>query len=123
MSNRSKDFSALLSEYQQRNIQVAANPAVIHLESVKGCPYSCAMCHFRQTKPRKISPELLKKVEPYFKDLEVLTIHGLGEPLLSDLDYFVEQAVEHDLVLHMNSTAFFYDPQGGRPGYCGPGFP
>jgi radical SAM protein with 4Fe4S-binding SPASM domain len=107
MSKQSKDFSALLAEYQRRNLRVAANPAVIHLESVQGCPYSCAMCHYRQTKPRRISPELLKKIEPYFNDLEVLTIHGLGEPLLSDLDYFVEQAVEHDLVLHMNSTAFF----------------
>jgi radical SAM protein with 4Fe4S-binding SPASM domain len=107
MTKKSKDFSALLSEYQRRNIRVAATPAVIHLESVKGCPYSCAMCHYRQTKPRRISPELLKKIEPYFKDLEVLTIHGQGEPLFSDLDYFVEQAVEHDIVLHMNSTAFF----------------
>ena len=107
MSNESKDFSALLAEYQQRARILEATPAVIHLESVKGCPYSCAMCHYRQTKPRRISPELLKKIEPYYKCLEVLTIHGLGEPLLSDLDYFVEQAVEHDIVLHMNSTDFF----------------
>ena len=83
MSKRSKDFSALWSDYEQRNIRVAANPAVIYVESVKGCPYSCAMCHFRRTKPEKISPELLQKIEPYFRDLEVLTIHGLGEPLLS----------------------------------------
>ena len=102
-----KDFSALWSDYEQRAPRVAANPAVIYVESVKGCPYSCAMCHFRRTKPERISPELLQKIEPYFRDLEVLTIHGLGEPLLSDLDYFVEQAVAHDLVLHMNSTAFF----------------
>lgn len=107
MSNGSKDFSALLSEYQQRAVQVHANPAVIYLESVKGCPYTCAMCLSRRTKPERIAPELLQKVEPYFSDLEVLTIHGLGEPLLADLDYFVEQAVAHDLILHMNSTAFF----------------
>lgn len=107
MSKESKNFSALLSEYQQLTPRLAANPAVIYLESVKGCPYSCAMCHYRQTKPQKISKELLKKIEPYYNDLEVLTIHGLGEPLLSDLDYFVEKAVEHNFVLHMNTTAFF----------------
>jgi len=107
VAEESKDFSALLSEYQQRTLHLANNPAVIHLESVKGCPYSCAMCHYRQTKPHKISKEILKKIEPYYNDLEVLTIHGLGEPLLSDLDYFVEQALEHNLVLHMNTTAFF----------------
>ena len=103
----SKDFSVLWSEYEQRSPCLTANPAVIYVESVQGCPYSCAMCHFRRTKPERISPELLQKIEPYLRDLEVLTIHGLGEPLLSDLDYFVEQAVAHDLVLHLNSTAFF----------------
>jgi MoaA/NifB/PqqE/SkfB family radical SAM enzyme len=103
----SKDFSNLLTEYEQRAPLLTANPAVIYLESVRGCPYSCAMCHYRRTKPEKISPEILKKIEPYFKDLEVLTIHGLGEPLLSDLDYFVEQAVVNNLVLHLNTTAFF----------------
>jgi len=103
----SKEFSALLAEYQQRALHLSDNPAVIYLESVKGCPYACAMCNYRKTKTRRISQELLKKIEPYFQDLEVLTIHGLGEPLLSDLDYFVEQAVERDLVLHMNTTAFF----------------
>jgi MoaA/NifB/PqqE/SkfB family radical SAM enzyme len=36
--------------------------------------------------------------------MDVLGIHGSGEPLLADLDYFVEQAMRHDLVLHMNTT-------------------
>jgi len=107
MPNESRDFSALMAEYKQRAIFLEATPAVIHLESVKGCPYSCAMCQYRRTKPRKISQELLKRIEPYYNNLEVLAIHGLGEPLLADLDYFVERAVEHNFVLHMNTTAFF----------------
>jgi hypothetical protein len=56
--------------------------------------------------PRRSLKNLLKKIEPYYNELEVLTIHGLGEPLLSDLDYFVEKAVEHNFVLHMNTTLF-----------------
>jgi MoaA/NifB/PqqE/SkfB family radical SAM enzyme len=96
-----------LASYQQRAVVLEETPAVIHLESVKGCPYSCAMCHFRHTKPRRVSQELLDKIEPYYDKLEVLAIHGLGEPLLSDLDYLVEKAVNHNFVLHMNTTAFF----------------
>jgi MoaA/NifB/PqqE/SkfB family radical SAM enzyme len=111
MTNDSKDFSVLMAEYQRRALSVESTPAVIHLESVQGCPYSCAMCHTRLTKPRKISPALLKKIEPYYNVLEVLAIHGLGEPLLSDLDYFVSQAVRHNFVLHMNTTAFFMTRQ------------
>lgn len=107
MPNEPKNFSALLDEYKQRVPFLGSSPAVIHLESVKGCPYSCAMCHYRQTKAQKISVELLKKIEPYYNNLEVLAIHGLGEPLLSDLDYFVEKAVKHNFVLHMNTTGFF----------------
>ena len=102
-----KDFSRQLKEYQDRAIHLESNPLVVYLESVKGCPYSCAMCHFRQTQPQRMAMDLLDKIEPYFQDLELLTIHGAGEPLLGDLDYFVAQSQKHDLVLHMNTTAFF----------------
>jgi len=83
------------------------NPAVIYIESVHGCPYSCAMCKCRRTKPQKMSHDLLAKLEPYFKDLEVMSIHGNGEPLLGDLNYFVEQSVKHNFAIHMNTTGFF----------------
>lgn len=102
-----KKISEALQEYQNRSIQLNVNPLVIYVESVKGCPYSCAMCHYRMTKPHKISENLLHKIAPYYKDLEVLTIHGAGEPLLGDLEYFVTQAKKHNFVLHMNTTAFF----------------
>jgi MoaA/NifB/PqqE/SkfB family radical SAM enzyme len=100
----SKDFSELLTEFKNREAHINSNPAVIYIESVKGCPFSCAMCKTTPAKPQRISEPLLKKIEPFFKDLEVLTIHGFGEPLLADLDYFVEQSAKHDFVLHMNTT-------------------
>jgi radical SAM protein with 4Fe4S-binding SPASM domain len=102
-----KDFSRQLQEYQSAAIHLSSTPMVIYLESVKGCPYSCAMCHYRLTKPERVSRELLNKIEPHFPGLEVLTIHGAGEPLLGDLEYFVEQSKKHNFVLHMNTTAFF----------------
>ncbi len=80
---------------------------MVYLESVRGCAYTCAMCHIRRIKPVRVEKRLLDKIEPFYKDMEVLAIHGLGEPLLADLDYFVSRSVEHDLVLHMNTTAFY----------------
>jgi len=102
-----KDFYRQFQEYQSRSIHLSSNPMVIYLESVKGCPYSCAMCEYRLTKPKKISRDLLNKIDHHFQELEVLTIHGAGEPLLGDLEYFVEQSKKHNFVLHMNTTAFF----------------
>jgi MoaA/NifB/PqqE/SkfB family radical SAM enzyme len=106
-----KDFSSLLKSYNRRDLQVKSNPPVIYLESVRGCPYTCAMCHFRLTKPKRISKDLLVKLEPYFQDLEVLSIHGDGEPLLSDIDYFVKASIANNFVLHMNTTGFFLTPK------------
>jgi MoaA/NifB/PqqE/SkfB family radical SAM enzyme len=106
-----KDFAGLLESYNRRDLQVKGNPPVIYLESVRGCPYTCAMCHFRLTKPKRISKDLLVKLEPYFQDLEVLSIHGDGEPLLSDIDYFVKASINDNFVLHMNTTGFFLTPK------------
>ncbi|MDD5634726.1 MAG: radical SAM protein [Candidatus Omnitrophica bacterium] len=102
-----KSYIVLLNELKEKEIYLKTMPACCYIESIKGCPYSCAMCTVRFTKPQKISSELLKKISPYFKYLEVLGIHGDGEPLLGDVAYFVEEAVKNDVVLHMNSTGFF----------------
>ena len=103
----SKDFSRTMQEFRERKVVVQSPPPVVYLESVRGCCYTCAMCHIRGTKPVRADAPLLQAMAPYYKDMEVLAIHGLGEPLLADLDYFVDKAVEHDMVLHMNTTAFF----------------
>lgn len=105
----SKDFSIQYQEYTDRAVELSTLPPVLYIETVRGCPYTCAMCHIRQTKPKRIDQELLKKIEPAFPGLEIMAIHGLGEPLLADLDYFVDKAVENDTVLHMNTTGFFMD--------------
>ncbi len=89
----------------RREERLVFNPPVIYLESVKGCPFSCAMCrYFERTEPKRMPRDLLKRIEPYFKDLEVMAIHGEGEPLMGDIKYYVEQSARHGFVLHMNST-------------------
>jgi len=65
------------------------------------------MCKPSSTKTKKISMDLVKKIEPYFDRLEVLSIHGFGEPLLGDIEYFVEQSIKHDFIIHMNTTGSF----------------
>jgi MoaA/NifB/PqqE/SkfB family radical SAM enzyme len=90
--------------YYHREVDINFGPPVIYLESVAGCPFSCIMCKPAATKPRRISPELLKLVEPAFTGLEVLAIHGQGEPLMADMDYFVYQSKKHDFVLHMDTN-------------------
>jgi MoaA/NifB/PqqE/SkfB family radical SAM enzyme len=102
-----KDLGLLFQEFKNKETYLNSKPACIYIESVKGCPYSCAMCPVHFSKKQNISPDLLEKISPYFKYLDVLAIHGDGEPLLGDINYFVDQAVEHDFVLHMNSTGFF----------------
>lgn len=99
-----KDFSAHLEAVANRSIHLDMRPAVVYVEGVKGCPFSCAMCHFKNTKHENMSPSLLEKIEPFYENLEVLAIHGQGEPLLGDLGYFVDHAVRNDFVLHMNTT-------------------
>ncbi|MFC2166798.1 radical SAM/SPASM domain-containing protein [Acidobacteriota bacterium] len=104
--NLKKDFTLHLESFKQRQVQVDFGPAVLYIESVKGCPYACVMCRFKQTRPNRISEALLKKIDLNFKDLEIMAIHGQGEPLLADLNYFVEQSARHKLILHMNTTGF-----------------
>jgi MoaA/NifB/PqqE/SkfB family radical SAM enzyme len=94
-----------LKNYQEKSIILDSLPLVIHLESVKGCPFDCSMCNYGNTKPVDLPKSLLEKLEPYYKALEVLTIHGEGEPLVSNnLDYFVQKSNENQFVLHMNTT-------------------
>lgn len=94
-----------LKNYKEHNITLDSLPLVIHLESVKGCPFDCSMCHYGNTKTVDLPDSLLKKLEPYYSALEVLTIHGEGEPLVSNnLGYFVKKSNEHKFVLHMNTT-------------------
>jgi len=95
----------LLENFKYKRTILDTLPAVIHLESVRGCPFDCAMCDVGNTKSVDISIELLKKLEPYYHALEVLSIHGLGEPLLSNhMNYFVEKSHKHNFVIHMNTT-------------------
>ena len=91
--NRCKDFSKYIEAFEGRRIHMELGPAALYIESVKGCPFSCAMCHFKKSKPKRMPRALLEKIEPFFKDLEVLAIHGQGEPLLGDLKYFVDHSV------------------------------
>ena len=95
----------LLKNFENKKIILDTTPAVIHLESVRGCPFDCVMCSLGKTKSVDISMELLQKLEPYYNDLEVLSIHGGGEPLLSNhLEYFVEKSHQYRFVIHMNTT-------------------
>jgi len=95
----------LKKNFEDKKIVLNTTPAVIHLESVRGCPFDCAMCSLGNTKSVDISMDLLKKLEPYYDGLEVLSIHGGGEPLLSrHLEYFVEKSHQHKFVIHMNTT-------------------
>lgn len=101
-----RDFSPCMEALRNRAVEVPYNPPVIFLETVRGCPHSCAMCHFRHTKVRRMAGSLLAHLEPYFQDLEVLGIHGQGEPLLGDLESFIEQSAKNRFVLHMNTSGF-----------------
>lgn len=101
-----RDFSVYQEAVFHRALELPYNPPVIFLETVRGCPHSCAMCDWGRTKVQRIGASLVDKLEPYFRDLEVLAVHGLGEPLLGDMEYFVEQSVKNQFVLHMNTSGF-----------------
>jgi radical SAM protein with 4Fe4S-binding SPASM domain len=107
----SKNITNLADDLAKRRTRVTSLPAVLYIESVYGCPYSCVMCEVRELKARLISKELLKKVEPLYPHLYMLGIHGDGEPLLgNDIDYFIDAARKNNIILHMNSTGFFLSP-------------
>jgi len=58
-------------------------------------------------KPTEMPQELLDKLSPYFKYLEVMAIHGNGEALLSKkMDTYIDIANTNDCYLHCNSTGF-----------------
>jgi MoaA/NifB/PqqE/SkfB family radical SAM enzyme len=98
------DFSEVIREYKQREVNIRTSLPVIYLESVAGCPFSCAMCKPAATRAQRVSRELLRRIEPALAGLEVLAIHGQGEPLMADLDYFVDQSLQHRFVLHMDTN-------------------
>ncbi len=104
----------LAGEYAARSEHLKSYPAVLYLESTRGCPYKCAMCDVPARFGRKsidIDPALVKKLEPYFQYLKILAIHGDGEPLLSrNIDSFIGIARDNDCFLHMNTTGFNLRP-------------
>jgi MoaA/NifB/PqqE/SkfB family radical SAM enzyme len=100
-----KIFEKILEEYEAQELLGSA-PAVMSIESVNGCPFTCSMCKSKPTETNKISKELLNKIEPYFKNLDILGIHGQGEPLLADMEYFVEQSIKNDFIILMDTTGY-----------------
>ncbi len=101
-----KDFARYVQAFRNQEVDLEFDPPALYLETVAGCPHSCAMCTCRNSKPTRMSATLLKKLEPHLKELEVMSVHGDGEPLLSDVEYFVKSAARNDCVLHMNTTGF-----------------
>jgi MoaA/NifB/PqqE/SkfB family radical SAM enzyme len=101
-----KNFSRYVQAFQNREVDLEFDPPALYVETVAGCPHSCAMCTCGNSKPTRLSAALLKTLEPHFHGLEVMSIHGDGEPLLSDVDYFAGVAAQNDCVLHMNTTGF-----------------
>ena len=39
-----------LKNYQEKNTILNSLPLDVHLESVKGCPLDCSMCHYGNSK-------------------------------------------------------------------------
>lgn len=96
-----------MESYGSLSDSVRHTPSVIHVGAVSGCPLSCAMCTLGSTKPQKMSKNILSKIEPYYENLEMMSITGSGEPLFADIDYFVEKSLENNFVLHMNTSAYY----------------
>lgn len=96
-----------IESYERIDELVHHTPPVIHVGAVSGCPLSCAMCSLGNTKPQKISKRILSKIEPYYENIEVMSITGSGEPLFADIDYFVEESLKNNFVLHMNTSAHY----------------
>jgi radical SAM superfamily enzyme YgiQ (UPF0313 family) len=65
-----RDLSLYVEAVRNRAVELPYNPPVVFLETVRGCPHSCAMCHFRHTKVQRMGASVLEKLEPYFQDLE-----------------------------------------------------
>ncbi|MCP4269135.1 MAG: radical SAM protein [Candidatus Brocadiaceae bacterium] len=111
MSRSVENSLHLAEDFASRAVLVKSFPAVMYLESTRGCPYKCIMCDVPQKYGRKsvdIKKQLLEKVSPYFQHLEILAMHGSGEPLLSkNIDFFIAASRKNDCFLHMNTTGFY----------------
>lgn len=101
-----QDFISIWQSYLQKEPRINFGPPAIYLEAVRGCPFSCITCKPEPARPQRVSQKLLEQIEPFMAGLEVLTIHGQGDPLLADLEYFVYQSVENDFVLQFDTSGF-----------------
>ena len=110
-ATRYPDLQQIFQAYQARQPRIDFGPPVIYLEAVTGCPFTCIMCKPEPTSPQKVSSELLKRLEPSFPGLEILAIHGQGDPLLADLEYFVYQSLKHNFCLHTETNGFLLTDQ------------
>ena len=68
------------------------------------------------SKSLDIQQVLLDKISPYFQYLELLVIHGEGEPLLSrNIDFFIRASLNHNLSLaYVESERIELDELGRR---------
>ncbi len=94
----------VVDAFKRRDLKLDYFSKIISLNSVSGCPHSCAMCILGNSKTTPVSKDVLSKIEPYFDDLEILVIQGNGEPLLGDLEYFVKKSIKHDFVLDVTTS-------------------
>jgi len=104
----------LTEDFASREVLVKSFPAMMYIESTRGCPYKCIMCNVPEQHGRKsidIDTVILEKLSPYFKYLKLLGIHGRGEPLLSrNIDFYIKATRENNCFLHMNTTGFYLEP-------------
>ena len=104
--SKSHDYSQLVDEYRRLEVNVKTMPAGIYINTISGCPFSCVMCKPKATKQEKMAPDLLKSIEPYLADAEVILVDGSSEPLTDDVNYWVNQSNENDFVLHMETNGY-----------------
>jgi MoaA/NifB/PqqE/SkfB family radical SAM enzyme len=113
MATHDSNNQRLARDLSCRAEDVGSYPAVMYVEASRGCPFACIMCNVPERfgrQSRDMPRALLDKLGPYFKHLELLAIHGDGEPLLSrDIDFFIRTSIENDCFLHMNTTGFALD--------------
>lgn len=108
--DRDENRDRLANDAATKSVDVSSFPAVMYIESQRGCPYDCIMCTVPKTygrTPSEMPEVILQRLEPYFQYLELLAIHGNGEALLSrNIQRYIEIARDNDAFLHCNTTAF-----------------
>jgi radical SAM protein with 4Fe4S-binding SPASM domain len=104
--SKTHDYTQLVQEYRDREVHVKTRPAVFFLDTIGGCPFNCIICKPRPTKIQRMSSKLLKSIEPYFADTEVILANGGSEPLVDDMNYWVSQSTDNDFVLHLCTNGF-----------------